>query len=623
MTWDHLHDEDVLFEFKGSKPAQLTEGRFYTGTVDGFADFGVFINIGEHVTGLLHRSKLDRRLESLDWEIGDEVIVQVANVKDNGDIDLDRSIRQTPEEFRGSGVDSPEDSAEVTPDEPEPESPIVEEESAEPATPGLLNVSRVPAAGLAEHISSRVRVEGRIAEVRQTSGPTIFTLTDESGTVDCAAFESAGVRAYPTVEEDDIVRLIGLVEQHRGDIQIEVETIESPEEADKELIQERLADAAQERATPETTELPISDPTLEAHQSALIAAATSIREAIYSGRRVLIRHPTRADAVVAAAGIERAVRAVHSTEDIGTEDPGRWVERRPMNEPWYDLGDAMYDYGAIHEEKTPLVILIGAGTSKQDQAALEFLQLYNIHSLAVDTNVLANTDVNNESVVNVTGGIPTTAVGTAIAAMIAPSVTDDIISLPAISWTGSVPSQYMEAAMGAGLDEETINERRQAISLISYYQRYDDKRELVDDLLFNPEATALAGHISGQYRSKIETAVGIAQENADRISAINTTVCGVYADEHTHRYDFPPYPVLAAELLAKEVVDDSADIVAIFGVDVCYLAGIDTAQLPQIVSSIQAATTDAAVSLARDRITFLSGKRDAVKSALVDAVSSA
>jgi len=53
------------------------------------------------VTGLLHRSELDRRLDSLGWEPGDEVFVQVKGVRDNGNIDLAWSIRQADREFRG------------------------------------------------------------------------------------------------------------------------------------------------------------------------------------------------------------------------------------------------------------------------------------------------------------------------------------------------------------------------------------------------------------------------------------------------------------------------------------------------------------------------------------------
>ena len=107
MDWI-THEEDVWFDFRGSRPEQLTPGRFYRGSVDGFADFGVFVDLCPQVTGLLHRSELDRRLESLDWEPGDTVFVQVTNVRDNGNVDLAWSIRQSEREFRGAKIHDPD-----------------------------------------------------------------------------------------------------------------------------------------------------------------------------------------------------------------------------------------------------------------------------------------------------------------------------------------------------------------------------------------------------------------------------------------------------------------------------------------------------------------------------------
>ena len=98
------HEEDVVFDFRGNSPDQLVRNRFYRGVVDGYADFGVFIDLSPQVTGLLHRSELDGRLESLDWEAGDTVYVQVKSVRENGNVDLTSSIRQSEGEFRGTLV---------------------------------------------------------------------------------------------------------------------------------------------------------------------------------------------------------------------------------------------------------------------------------------------------------------------------------------------------------------------------------------------------------------------------------------------------------------------------------------------------------------------------------------
>ncbi len=64
---------------------------------------------------------------------------------------------------------------------------------------------------LASKQGKTVAIEGEVAQIKQTSGPTIFTIVDESGTQNVAAFVEAGVRAYPEVELNMIVRVIGEV----------------------------------------------------------------------------------------------------------------------------------------------------------------------------------------------------------------------------------------------------------------------------------------------------------------------------------------------------------------------------------------------------------------------------
>lgn len=334
MDWI-THEEDVWFEFRGNSPHQLVPGRFYRGTVDGYADFGVFVDLASNVTGLLHRSELDRRLESLDWEPGDEVFVQVKNVRDNGNIDLGWSIRQSDSEFRGARIHDPDGDADGQPveqdaesggpttvktrpktgkttkpagvstsseqtesdadaepePEPKPESDAGDEDRAPTAGDVVDDIAangeseqeadaepesepesdseskedaesddeqevetdadaesadeaeRVTLASIDDRVGDVIRVEGEIASVRQTGGPTVFELRDETAIADCAAFVEAGVRAYPEVEVGDYVRIDGEVERRRGELQIETEelTILDGDEAD--TVAQRLADA--------------------------------------------------------------------------------------------------------------------------------------------------------------------------------------------------------------------------------------------------------------------------------------------------------------------------------------------------------------------------------------------
>ena len=617
MTWDHLHDEDLLFEFRGSSPDDLTSGRFYTGVVDGFAEFGVFVTLGDDVTGLLHHSKLDRRLESLDWEVGDEVIVQVDGVRENGNIDLAWSIRQSPREFRGHGVD-PEDARDDTETErdTEPET-TPEPPDPEPEKTTTTAISKELISDLGDLVGERIRIEGRITNIRQTSGPTIFSIADETDVVECAAFESAGERAYPDVNEDDVVRLIGVVERHRGEIQVEVESLEVFDDEESDEIRNRLQSAAQERARPDDTNHLLLDPVVADLTDEFVTTATRLREGILAGERILIRHPATADGTIAGAALEHALFSFHKEEGAGLNGD-RILERRPMGSSCYEMGDAMFDRGGSFDDSPPLVVLVGAGSTPEDNAGLKFLDLYDIPAVVIDAfqrndldESLVDASVVSESAANAA------VIAAHVAGMIDTDARDAISPLPAISYRDNPPERYVSHAATHGLDAEAVRERHEAIALTAHYQRYDDKRELINDLLFDPDAAALAAHVSTQYREKIETATQTAQQNCDRITTGTQSITILDAQAHSHRFDFPSRPVLTAELARAEQNDGQGDIVVVMGEDECYLAGDVDADLRELSSAIAAQVTNSGVLARRNKLTFLTGKRDEVKETLL------
>ncbi|MDR9382387.1 MAG: OB-fold nucleic acid binding domain-containing protein, partial [Natronomonas sp.] len=450
-----VHQEDVVFEFTGNQPSQLTPGRFYLGSVDGYADFGVFVNIG-HVTGLLHRSKLDRRLESLDWEVGDEVCVQVNNVRDNGDIDLNWSIRQSPDDFRGRLVQTPEgdelpeeddeDEPQAEPDpepvdstdtavetavddepEPDPEPDADadadtdgEPTAGEPGTTGdadeqsggnpsdaelaelatdsdaaeaaaeAADIERVEIDSLEDRVGEMVRLEGTLASVRQTSGPTVFELRDETGIVDCAAFIEAGVRAYPDVDVDDVVQLDGEVQLRRGEIQVETESLVALDDEAQSTVETRIDDALEDRASPEPFEPIADDPEIAAVVDDAEAAATEIRRAVIESRPIVVRHDATADGYVAGAAIERAVLPLIEAEHGTADAVYHYFDRRPLEDGVYDMNDATKDVTRMlsdrdrHGETLPLFVFAAAGSTAASTDGLELLDIYDAPRVVLD-----------------------------------------------------------------------------------------------------------------------------------------------------------------------------------------------------------------------------------------------
>ena len=687
MDWI-THEEDVWFDFRGQHANQLTPGRFYRGTVDGFAEFGVFVDLSPSVTGLLHRSELDRRLESLDWERGDTVFVQVKNVRDNGNVDLGWSIRQSEAEFRGARIDDPDGDPEGEPLERQNDSsptpvktrpktgsaPTNERaapedgddhstdeasdgaptgtggdvpgepdgdaangrstESAESTTVDAESFPRVPIVDLDDRVGDDVSVEARVVDVYQTSGPTVFELRDETGTVECAAFVEAGVRAFPDVEVDDAVRLAGEVELRRGELQIETETLTILDGEEAEAIETRLDDAMTSRARPESMEPLAPHGAVETLADDLADAAEAIRRAVFDDRPIVLRHAATADGYVAGAAIERAVLPLIREEHAASDAEYHYFTRRPLDDPMYGMDAATNDVTRMlqdrdrHDEKLPLVVLVGTGSTAESADGLGLLGVYGARRLVIDAST-ADEEVADVTEVLVDAGdvdvddLSTGALAANVAAGVNENVRADLVHLPAVSYWEDTPEAYVDAAAEAGYDADRTREIREAVALEAYYQSYEDKRELITDLLFDDDG-GLAGHVSEQFRVKLEAEVDTAEANLETREAGGVQFAVIDTDSYTHRFDFPPTTLLLDELHRRNRVEDAPFVTVGVGTDELYLRSTVPFDVRQVAAAAREAVPGAGVTAfgVRDgRIEFLSGMREAVLNAVVAAIA--
>jgi len=674
MDWI-THEEDVWFDFRGSSPNQLASGRYYKGTVDGFADFGVFVDLSPGVTGLLHRSELDRRLESLDWDPGDTVFVQVKNVRDNGNVDLAWSIRQSGDEFRGARIHDPDgdadgeaidhddddgddagpvrqtptprdealngddtahDDTEASTADTDTEASTADAATAAPATEepaaDTADLERVDVDGLDDRVGETIRLEGEIVGVRQTSGPTVFELRDASGAVDCAAFVEAGVRAYPDVEVGSIVRLDGEVERRYDELQVETEALSILSDDEAATVEHRLADALTAEARPESVTTLVESDAVDAVADDLVDAAETIRRAVLESRPVVVRHAATADGYVAGAAIERAVLPLIRAEHAAADAEYHYFTRRPLEESVYDMDDATNDVTRMlqdrdrHDEKLPLVLLVGTGSTVESSDGLGLLGIYGARRVVVDAEVADAAVADDcEAIVNPglagadAADLSTGTLAATLAATVDPDVRDDLVHLPAVSYWGDAPDEYVGLAAEAGYDADRTRELREAIALEAYYQSYEDKRELITDLLFE-DAGGLAGHISEQFRQKLDAEVDTATANLDTREEGDLTVEVLDTDAYTHRFDFPPTALLLDELGRRR----DADLIVGVGTDECYLRAPAAVDVRGVASDAADRVDDAGITAAsvRDgRIEFLSGRRDAAVDAVVAAAA--
>jgi len=140
----------------GCDLSDIEEGKVYQAKVQGFATFGMFAQMNDRIKGLVHKSNV-----KAEHKERDPILVRVRQIRPNGNIDLEEVVIQV---YQVQTVDR--------------------------------KSTTVSIADLTNKVGKTVAIEGEIAQIKQTSGPTIFTIVDETGTQNAAAFIEAGVRAY-------------------------------------------------------------------------------------------------------------------------------------------------------------------------------------------------------------------------------------------------------------------------------------------------------------------------------------------------------------------------------------------------------------------------------------------
>jgi len=177
-----------------------------------------------------------------------------------------------------------------------------------------------------------------------------------------------------------------------------------------------------------------------------------------------------------------------------------------------------------------------------------------------------------------------------------------------VSYWAETPDRYVELARDAGYDAERVAELREAVALEAYYQSYQDKRELVADLLFEDSGN-LAAHVS----RAVPREAGDGNQNRDR-ERRHRAVDGVEfavldTDGYTHRYDFPPTPLLLDDLHRRNANGEAYATVGI-GMDELYLrttADVSVRDVAERTAELAPGADVTTAGLREGKIEFLSG----------------
>ncbi|MDV0444202.1 DHH family phosphoesterase [Methanorbis rubei] len=596
----------------GCEVDDIVEGQVYLGKVQGFATFGTFVLLNDRVKGLLHKSNIKSEKQERD-----QILVQVNQIRPNGNIDLRE-------------VDIPEGSYETQ---------LVTKK---------IMLSRL--SDLKNKVGRNVTIEADIVQIKQTSGPTIFTICDDTGVEDAAAFTEAGVRSYPEVNLGDIVRVFGEATRRNNQMQIEVSDMQVLKGAEADNVRSRINKALEARAEPSEDVAPlINSDVLTALWPEMRKLAKIIRRSVLTQQPIILRHHADADGICAAVSVETAVLQF-IRDNGGDPDQDNFLFRRsPSKAPFYEIEDVTRDLDMMLKDnvrfgqKLPLILLMDNGSTEEDMPSYKMTEVYQLDVVVadhhhpddtIDKYLLAHV---NPYHVGGDFGVTAGMLGTEIARLINPSVEQKILHLPSVAGVADrseAPelNSYLALIEGKYTRDE-CKDMALALDYEQYWLRFNDGREIVKDILNLNNAperhsrlvTLLVTEANAAIEDQMSTMMPHVQH---QVLSSNANLFLADVEMFAHRFTFPPPGKSSGEvhdILCKRYVNQPVVTLGL-GPDFAVIRSRGVKMnIPQMVRSMRDEMPGAGISggghLVVGSIKFVEGMRSQVIAKMIEKIS--
>ncbi len=341
----------------------------------------------------------------------------------------------------------------------------------------------------------------KIEGIMQTSGPTLFTLFDGTGSIVAKAFAGAGIRAFPELKEGNLVRAEVKLLVYEGALEGEMKNVSLLPPKDATHLMQQIQNALFTKAAPPDTNLLVSSQVLEKLKPQMIAFATAVRQAIMEGRPIILRHNADADGYTAALALEQAIVPLIIAHHADEKAQWHYYRRYPSRSPSYEYGDALKDLATILQDmsrfgmKEPLIILADFGGTRDDVLSLKKVRAYGAKVLVVDHHYPGDVEQHADVFVNphAVGGDSSNCTGmlaTELAHFINPKC--QLFLFAAVAAYGDKVScqeseQYTAKAVAQGYSLELLKHLAECIDFDAHYLRFVESRGLMSDLLLSDQ----------------------------------------------------------------------------------------------------------------------------------------
>jgi len=433
-----------------------------------------------------------------------------------------------------------------------------------------------------EKNGQRLELEGTIDRITQTGGPTIFHLSDGTGSLALKGFEAPGARAHAHINEGDAVSSIVTIQEYNHELEGEIVTIKKLSGEEKEKLIKHVQDTLKKRAKVESPEFLVKSKILDKLKSDFTKAATEIRYAIFQNRPIIVRHHNDADGYSSGFALERAIVPLVSKQHGGGKSPWEFYTRSPVNAPMYEIEDSIKDTAmslsdvAKFSNKMPLVVIVDTGSGPEDLLGIQQGRIHGMDFIVVDHHVFDKDVISAETLVHINpflvgeDGSQYSAgmLCSELARFINPEVNVDYI--PALAGLADrinnpeVMEDYIKIAEKKGYTKTLLHDISALIDFVSQKLRFMEAREYIEVVFGEPIAKQkqLVQLMAPVIRNLEKKGLAIAEQNAKREKIGRNVLQLLYIDEVYSKFTYPK-PGKSIGLLHDKLLETEKNVISV------------------------------------------------------------
>ena len=401
-----------------------------------------------------------------------------------------------------------------------------------------------------------VSIMGVVDRVMQTSGPTLFSVGDGTGTLVLKGFEGPGVRAYPMINEGDVIRASARIKEFQGSLEGEINKIQKLQGDEAKRVKSSIESIERKSAEITPPQFLIKSGILDKLRDSFIKAAVEIRYAIIKSRPIIVRHHNDCDGYSAGYSLERAILPLIIKQHGGGKAPWEFYTRAPCAAPFYEIEDSIKDAAhsladaAKFSNKMPLVVIVDNGSGAEDLMGIKQGKIHGMDFIVVDHHYFEKDLISPEVLAHINPFLVgedgrTFSAGmlcSELARFINPESSAVSAYIPALNNPDAM-NAYLKLAEKKGYSKELLYDLAALIDFISTKLRFMEAREYIEVTFGDPveKQKALVNLIVPHIRMLEKRGITIAQSAVKR-EKIGATVLQVLSIEDSFSRGAYPKP---------------------------------------------------------------------------------